>query len=161
MLAAADRALYEAKARGRACLVSAHETEGFEWTDQGDDRRATRLQNALAGLDSDFKGLFVKAMSEIVDVFETRSPHMADHARKTQAYSVALAKEMGLPDRIVSRIQVAAMFHDIGLFLLPDSLLQDDNLDDEQLKLLHQHPLISVRIMERMEFLDQEIPAVR
>ena len=161
LLAAADRALYEAKDRGRACLVSAHETEGMDWACHEGNQRASRLQSTLAGLDSDFKGLFVKAMSEIVDVFETRSPHMADHARKTQAYSVALAREMGLPDRIVSRIQVAAMFHDIGLFLLPDALLQESELDADQIKTLRSHPLISVRIMERMEFLDQEIPAVR
>ena len=162
MLAAADRALYEAKDRGRSCLVRAHELEGLEWVGQEGDRRVNRLQKTLVGLDSEFKSIFVRAMSEVVDVFETRGPHMADHARRTQGYGAALATEMGLPESAVGHIQIASMLHDVGMLVLPDAvLLRTEPLTADQVKILRQHPLISVRIMERMQFLEQEIPAVR
>jgi HD-GYP domain-containing protein (c-di-GMP phosphodiesterase class II) len=45
---------------------------------------------------------------------------------------------------------------------MPDSiLLCPAELGEEQLLMMRRHPLLSVRIMERMEFLEQEIPAVR
>jgi HD-GYP domain-containing protein (c-di-GMP phosphodiesterase class II) len=69
---------------------------------------------------------------------------------------------MGLPARVVQRIRVSAMLHDIGLLAMPDSiLLHPGPLSDEQVRNIRRHPLLSVRIMERMEFLEHEIPAVR
>jgi HD-GYP domain-containing protein (c-di-GMP phosphodiesterase class II) len=87
---------------------------------------------------------------------------MADHARKVRRYSELLAQEMGLPARIVQRISVSAMLHDIGLLAMPDAiLLHPGPLNEEQARNIRRHPLLSVRIMERMEFLEHEIPAVR
>ena len=40
-------------------------------------------------------------------------------------------------------------------------LLCPGELDDHQWQAMRRHPLLSVRIMEGMEFLEQEIPAVR
>jgi HD-GYP domain-containing protein (c-di-GMP phosphodiesterase class II) len=87
---------------------------------------------------------------------------MAAHARKTQHYAVLLAQEMGLPDRVIKRLRIAAMLHDIGMLAMPDSiLLCEGGLADDQLSAMQRHPLLSVRIMEGMEFLEQEIPTVR
>jgi HD-GYP domain-containing protein (c-di-GMP phosphodiesterase class II) len=45
---------------------------------------------------------------------------------------------------------------------MPDSiLLCPSQLDEPKMRVMRRHPLLSVRIMERMEFLEQEIPAVR
>jgi HD-GYP domain-containing protein (c-di-GMP phosphodiesterase class II) len=87
---------------------------------------------------------------------------MADHARNVRRYSVMLARELGLSERMTKRIEIAATLHDVGLLALPDSvLLSKHNLSKQEKHLLRQHPLISVRVMEGMEFLEQEIPAVR
>ncbi len=47
-------------------------------------------------------------------------------------------------------------------FAMPDSvILNPGPLDNGELETMQRHALLSVRIMERMEFLEQEIPAVR
>jgi HD-GYP domain-containing protein (c-di-GMP phosphodiesterase class II) len=98
----------------------------------------------------------------MVAVMEHRSPHMADHANKVQHYATTIAKEMELSQRVIKRIQIAAMLHDIGMIAIPDAVLLNPNkLDEQQLQVVRRHPLLSVRIMEGMEFLEQEIPAVR
>ena len=54
------------------------------------------------------------------------------------------------------------MMHDIGMLSLPDSvLLCPDELNEEQTRAMQSHPLLAVQMMQGMEFLDQEIPAVR
>ena len=160
MLALADRALYAAKEAGRNCIVRAHELDGIGQSEHG--VKVTTLCKKLAGLDNQFKALFLQAIEEIMDVLEQRDPFMADHARKVQRYAVLLAQEMGLPDRITKRIEIAAMLHDIGMLAMPDAiLLCPHELDQHKTELMQKHTLYGVRIMEGMEFLEQEIPAVR
>jgi len=54
------------------------------------------------------------------------------------------------------------MLHDVGMLSLPDSvLLCPTELDEEQKAAMQDHPLQAVKMMHGMEFLEQEIPAVR
>lgn len=163
MIALADRALYAAKEMGRNRIVVAHDLVGALTNPQEpESRKVDVLCKKLAGLDTRFKDLFLQAVEEVVDVLEQRDPHMADHARKVQHYAVLISREMGLPHRVIKRIRIAAMLHDIGMLAMPDSLLLCAGpLNAEQVLNMRRHPLLSVRIMEGMEFLEQEIPAVR
>ncbi len=164
MVALADRALYAAKQSGRNRIVQAHNLHGdsLDKRQHSEDVKINVLSKKLAGIDSQFKELFLLAFDQIMAILEHRDPHMADHTRKVQHYATLISEEMELPDRVTKRIQIAAMMHDIGMVALPDAiLLCPGSLDEEQMKVMRRHPLLSVRIMERMEFLEQEIPAVR
>ena len=160
MIRVADRALYRAKEMGRNRIITTHDMEGA--VSPTESSKVDTLYKKLAGLDCRFKSFFLLAIQEIVEVLERRDPHMADHARKVQHYAVLTAQEMGLPERIVNRVQMAAMLHDVGMLVMPDAvLLCRGQLDGTELQIMRRHPLLSVRIMEGMEFLEQEIPAVR
>jgi diguanylate cyclase (GGDEF)-like protein len=163
MLALADRALYTAKEMGRNRVVQAHDLNGVDWKTPGEaSGKVDTLCRKLAGLDNQFKDVFLNAVEEIVVMLEQRDPHMADHARKVRHYSTLIAREMELSDRIIQRVQIAAMLHDVGMLAMPDSvLLCPGELSAPQVAMMRKHPLIGVRMMEGMEFLEQEIPAVR
>lgn len=163
MMALADRALYAAKEMGRNRIIQAHDLTGLNWRQFGEaSDKVDVMCKKLAGLDNQFKDLFLRAIEEMVVILEHRSPHMADHAHKVQHYAVLIAKEMELSHRVIKRIEIAAMLHDIGMIAMPDAVLLNPNpLDEQQMALVRRHPLLSVRIMEGMEFLEQEIPAVR
>lgn len=164
MMALADRALYAAKQGGRNCVVQAHNLHGdpLDQRQPNEDCKINVLSKKLAGLDNQFKELFLLAFDQVMAILEHRDPHMADHTRKVQHYATLIGKEMELPDRVIKRIEIAAMMHDLGMVALPDAiLLCPGPLTEDQMKIMRRHPLLSVRIMERMEFLEQEIPAVR
>jgi len=163
MMGLADRALYAAKQRGRNRVVQAHDLHLSDLKDvQKENGRIDVLTKTLAGLDNRFKDLFLLAFDEVMALLQQRDPHMADHTRKVQHYATLIAREMELPERVLKRIDVAAMMHDIGMVAMPDAiLLCPTELDEEQTLIMRRHPLLSVRIMDRMEFLEQEIPAVR
>jgi len=159
----ADRALYAAKERGRNCIVRFDGPSGTpKAVDLTGADRSGALQKKLAGLDTQFKGVFLQAVQEIVDVIERRDPFMCDHVQKVQRYTALIAREMGLPERLITRLEISAMLHDMGMLSLPDSvLLCPTELDDEQKEAMQSHPLQAVQMMHGMEFLEQEIPAVR
>ncbi len=163
MKALADKALYAAKELGRNRVVMAHDLTGVNWSkSEHSTGNVDAMCKKLAGLDTRFKDLFLMGITEIVDLLEQRDPNMADHARKVKHYSVLIAREMELPERVVKRIEIAASLHDIGMIALPDSvLLCPGHLDAKQLEMMRKHTLLGVRMMEGMEFLDQEVPAVR
>jgi diguanylate cyclase (GGDEF)-like protein len=163
LMALADKALYAAKELGRDQTVQAHDLTGLNLhRGPNASNEAKHIHSKLSGLDDEYKDLFLRAMEEIVNILGERDPNMADHARNVRHYSTLIAREMELPDRVIERVQVAAMLHDIGMLAMPDSvLLCEGKLDLKRIEQMRQHTLMSVRIMEGMDFLEQEIPAVR
>jgi diguanylate cyclase (GGDEF)-like protein len=163
MMGLADKALYVAKQSGRNRLVQAHDLHSPAGKGkESEDGKIALLSKKLAGLDNQFKDLFLAAFEEVMVLLQQRDPHMADHTRKVRHYATLIAQEMELPLRVVKRIEVAAMMHDLGMVAMPDTiLLCPSELDEPKMRIMRRHPLLSVRIMERMEFLEQEIPAVR
>jgi ribonuclease P protein subunit RPR2 len=54
------------------------------------------------------------------------------------------------------------MIHDIGKIGIPDAiLLKPEHLTPHERHIIEQHPLIAVRILEKMSFLENEIAIVR
>jgi len=157
-----DKALYAAKERGRNCIVEFDAITGAPKALSGAGAKKNTLQKKLAGLDSRFKDVFLQAVQEIVDLIERRDHYMRDHVQKVQRYVVLISREMGLPDALIQRLEISAMLHDIGMLSLPDSVLLCPNeLTPEQTEIMQSHPLQAVQMMQGMEFLEQEIPAVR
>ncbi len=164
MISLADKALYVAKDQGRNRLVQAHDLLGpkGELELSEETGKVKVLHNKLAGLDSRFKDVFLSAVEEIMQILEHRDQYIAIHAQKVRHYAVLIGREMELPDRMLKRIAAAAILHDIGMTAIPDSILLNPGpLKGEQLETVRRHVLLSVRIMEGLEFMELEIPAVR
>jgi len=158
-----DKALYTAKRAGRNRVVCATELDDVAELADGDrERKLNQLASQLAGLDAKFKRLFVEAIGGLISALEARDQHTANHSEKVRYYATLIAREMKLHERSIEHIGRAAILHDIGKIGLPDTvLLKEGLLNDQEWQLVKRHPVISVHIMEGMEFLDQEIPTVR
>ncbi len=159
----ADLALYEAKNAGRNCiriwdqgmarLISAGELE---------IERIKRLQRRVMGLSEKAEKVFMESIWSLVQALEAKDVYARRHSENVVAYAVGIARTMELGPKYVDLIYRAAMIHDIGKIGIPDAILfKPDPLTPHERHIIEQHPLIAVRILEKMSFLENEIAIVR
>ena len=159
----ADVALYEAKNAGRNCvkLWTEDMAQLLNASDIEIDR-VKRLQRRIMGLSEKAEKVFMESIWSLVQALEAKDTYARKHSENVTAYSVEIARTMELGPKYVDLIQRSAMIHDIGKIGIPDAVLfKPDHLTGHERRIIEQHPLIAVRILEKMSFLETEISIVR
>src|SRR5262249_34187705 len=76
--------------------------------------------------------------------------------------SLRVGHELGLDEASLKRLELGALFHDIGKIGIPaDILLKPHELDPDERKLIETHPELGERILAPIEQLAQVRPIVR
>src|SRR5664279_4525431 len=60
-----------------------------------------------------------QSIRAIADTVDARDPYTAGHQRRVAELAVAIAREMGLPERKIHGIHLAATVHDLGKIHIP------------------------------------------
>ncbi|NKF51455.1 DUF3369 domain-containing protein [Shewanella sp. WXL01] len=83
------------------------------------------------------------------DVVESRSKEAANHVKRMAEYSYELAILAGLTEYQADLLKHASPMHDVGKISTPDAvLLKPGKLDDDEWKIMQQHPQIGYQILE-------------
>ena len=76
----------------------------------------------------------------------------ARHSAAVARYSREIAQAAGLSEREQELVHTAALLHDLGKFVWPDSILKGGNkLTDEEFEIVKQHPEVGARIVTEIE----------
>lgn len=93
---------------------------------------------------------------------ELRDSETEGHSRRVAALTDQLALALGVPDEARVHIHRGALLHDIGKMAVPDGiLLKPGSLNEEEWKILRQHPAHAVQLLSPIEYLTPalDIPA--
>src|SRR6266571_7244267 len=86
----------------------------------------------------------------------------AGHSRRVQQLALAIGRELGLSQAELDLLGHAALFHDIGKLAIPDAiLLKPASLTSEEWDLMQGHADEGARIIDRLGFLNDAVPAIR
>jgi len=159
----ADVALYEAKNAGRNCVkVWCPEMNRSTCASDIEIERIKKLQRRIMGLSEKAEKLFMESIWSLVQALEAKDTYARRHSENVTAYSVGVARTMELGPKYVDLIRRSAMIHDIGKIGIPDAVLfKPDHLTSLERRVIEQHPLIAVKILEKMSFLENEIAIIR
>jgi putative nucleotidyltransferase with HDIG domain len=92
----------------------------------------------------------VAAVESMADVVDHRDPYTYQHSQSVAAHAVRTAKKLGLPDREVELIRLAARVHDLGKIAVPDEVLhKHGRLTNAEFELMKKHPQTGVDILEK------------
>jgi diguanylate cyclase (GGDEF)-like protein/putative nucleotidyltransferase with HDIG domain len=102
------------------------------------------------------------AMESLSATVDARDAYTAGHSRRVQQLALAIGRELGLSQIELDLLGHAALFHDIGKLAVPDAiLLKPAVLTEEEWALMQRHSDEGARIIDRLGFLNDAVPAIR
>lgn len=105
---------------------------------------------------------FQGTLEAFARAIDARDPYTAGHSERVAAYTVTLARAVGLPDAELETIRRAGLLHDIGKVGVRDEiLLKPGRLEPEERALMEAHTVIGHRMLDGLPFLVEALPAVR
>jgi putative nucleotidyltransferase with HDIG domain len=106
----------------------------------------------LEGRTRELASLQVGLLSTVVQTLSLRDKMTARHSAAVARYSREIARSMGLSEYEQDIVHTAALLHDIGKFIFPDSILfADSRLTPEQMEIVKRHPEQGARLVARID----------
>ncbi len=118
------------------------------------------ISNALAF--GELERTFLSTVEALANALEAKDEYTHSHARWITDMSLRVGRELGLTPLALKRLELGALFHDIGKIGIPASiLLKEGPLDEAERRLIETHPELGERILGPIEQLADVRPIVR
>jgi putative nucleotidyltransferase with HDIG domain len=92
----------------------------------------------------------IDAVEAMADVVDRRDRYTYQHSQSVADHAVRTARRLGLPDREVEVIRLAARVHDLGKISIPDEILhKQGRLTPAEFELMKKHPETGVEILAK------------
>jgi putative nucleotidyltransferase with HDIG domain len=109
-------------------------------------------KDQLEGRTRELASLQVGLLGTVLQTLSLRDKMTARHSAAVARYSREIARELGLSERDQDVVHTAALLHDIGKFIFPDSILfANTRLTEAELEIVRLHPEQGARLVARME----------
>ena len=124
---------------------------------------ASHLQIFLdnASLYEDVQLMFIGTLDALTASIDAKDPYTCGHSRRVAYMSKMLAEAYGLETKIVDRIHIAGLVHDVGKIGIPEAILRKPGkLTDEEFDIIKRHPDIGARILRDIPHFEDVLPGV-
>ncbi|MBI2519342.1 MAG: HD-GYP domain-containing protein [Bdellovibrio sp.] len=90
----------------------------------------------------------------LLRALQLKDPYTYEHSARVAYYSVRAGEELGLSKKELTKLELAAFFHDVGKIGIPDSILQKPaRLEEAEFRLMKTHPEKTYQIL--LEFCEE------
>ncbi|RDI75685.1 GGDEF: diguanylate cyclase (GGDEF) domain [Gaiella occulta] len=105
---------------------------------------------------------FLETVEALTNALEAKDEYTSSHTRWIRDMALKVGQELGLGQQTLKRVELAALFHDIGKIGIPAAiLLKPGPLTDEERGVIETHPELGERILAPIEQLEDVRPIVR
>ena len=112
--------------------------------------RTDLLRAAIADLELAYD-ITLEALGDALDLKDAETE---GHSRRVTAYTIALARAMGLKGETIRVVSRGAFLHDIGKMAIPDAiLLKPGKLDRHERAMMREHCARGYQILKKIPFL--------
>jgi HD-GYP domain-containing protein (c-di-GMP phosphodiesterase class II) len=172
----ADKAMYDAKKTGRNRVKLALKEDKENWLDIAletfleiieNNKKINldkRLLNSLKRISTHEKRASDKIFSIVDSIVKNYDPMQSEGTTKQKvALAVKLAQEIQLDFEEIEKIKLAVLLYDLGNLLLPDDiLLKPGPLNEQEKKLICEHPTMAVKqILKPTKKVDEILPMIQ
>jgi len=112
--------------------------------------RTEQLQKTMTNLERSYD-ITLEALGDALDL---RDAETEGHSKRVTAFTIAIARQMGLPRDQIAVIARGAFLHDIGKMAIPDAiLLKPGKLDPDEVTQMREHCYRGYQIVKKIPFL--------
>jgi diguanylate cyclase (GGDEF)-like protein len=124
---------------------------------------ALRRENRLAEQrQQELEQSYLATIAALAAALDAKDRHTEAHSRETAALARAVGRRFGLVADDLRFLEYSALLHDIGKIGIPGYILNKSGpLDEEEVAIMREHPVIGERIVASVPFLGRIRPIVR
>jgi putative nucleotidyltransferase with HDIG domain len=90
------------------------------------------------------------------DALDLKDRETEGHSKRVTAFTIAIARAMGLPRDQINTIARGAFLHDIGKIAIPDRILQKPGkLEPDEMTIMKEHAYHGYQIVKKIPFLTE------
>ena len=152
---------------GRLGCIAVALPEGPEFTERqlrllAGIAHQSRLALTNAGNFDTLERTFLDTVEALANALEANDEYTSSHARWITDLSLKVGEELGLDMRSLKRLELGALFHDIGKIGIPETILSKPGpLTDEERAIVETHPELGEKIIAPIDRLEEVRPIVR
>jgi len=114
--------------------------------------RTEQLRNAMLDLERSYD-ITLEALGGALDM---KDQETEGHSRRVTAFTIAIARAMGVSQDEIHVIARGAFLHDIGKMAIPDAILRKpDKLNPEEVAIMREHCYRGYQILKNIPFLQE------
>ncbi|HCL56056.1 MAG TPA: hypothetical protein DHW82_03490 [Spirochaetia bacterium] len=104
----------------------------------------------------------ISVMKTLIRALDEKDPYTAGHSERVAEISLKIGKAMGLSLNELKKLERGAILHDIGKLIIDLSYISKPGpLTSEEFEIMASHAEVGARILEPLDFLDEEIMIVK
>src|SRR6266550_2177418 len=106
--------------------------------------------------------LFINSVRMLAAAIDAKDPYTRGHSERVARYSIAIGKNLALPEKEMRNLRVSALLHDVGKIGIDDRILRKPGaLSDDEFEVMKQHPVKGAAIMSGVAQLIDVIPGMK
>ncbi|NLJ33157.1 MAG: HD-GYP domain-containing protein [Firmicutes bacterium] len=110
----------------------------------------------------DMRNVYLDTIRAIAATVDAKDSYTRGHSERVRGHSVAIAKELGLPEGEQEIIEYMALLHDTGKIGISEAILnKNTSLTDEEYQLVQKHPIIGAQIVSEIDRFKEASAIVR
>src|SRR5436190_21349607 len=122
----------------------------------------SKLALTNAGSFDTLERTFLETVEALANALEANDEYTSSHARWITDLALKVGQELGLEGVSLKRLELGALFHDIGKIGIPETILSKPGpLTPEEREIVEKHPELGERIIAPIDRLEEVRPIVR
>jgi putative nucleotidyltransferase with HDIG domain len=105
-------------------------------------------------MNDDLERSYDLTLQQLGDALKLKDAATESHSKRVCAFSIGLARAMGLPREQINTIARGAFLHDIGKIAIPDRILnKPGKLESDEMNIMKEHAYHGYQIVKKIPFL--------
>jgi putative nucleotidyltransferase with HDIG domain len=116
------------------------------------EQRTAQLRNVIGSLERSYD-ITLEALGDALDLKDAETE---GHSKRVTAFTIAIARSIGVPKDEINVIARGAFLHDIGKMAIPDAILRKPGaLTPEEVAIMREHCYRGYQMLKKIPFLTE------